>query len=506
VLELVANNQIEEAWRQLKTTNPMPSITGRVCGHNCEKNCNRALVDQAINIHSLERFVGDYGQKHSLMPKKAAPPSDRQIAIIGAGPAGLSCAYYLALAGIKATVFDSHSRPGGMLVLGIPAYRLPPGIVENEIEMLKKLGVTFEMNTLVTQKIFQNLHDKFDGVYIAPGAHQSGGLKIEGWNLEEVKDGLQFLKQINQGEQVEIGQKVLVIGGGNTAMDTARAARRQGAEALVAYRRTRLEMPALAEEIDFALEEGVTIEFLCAPVKISKQQGKLAVDLIRMELGPEDESGRRRPMPIEGSNFTISGIDRVLSAIGEWPDLSFFESQHVDNRSGQINVDSQFRTPIKGIYAGGDAATGLGTVSDALASGRRGANAILIDLDLKNSVIQEICLDDVAQINTICQDHFTPSERMKPAQKIVSDRLANFSEVIADPTADLSIQEAARCLNCGTCVNCDVCWSYCPDMSIKKENNSLKIDYQFCKGCGICVTECPRMAMKMVMEDEVIDE
>lgn len=493
ILSLVSEGRYEEAWRLFRETSPLPGVCGRVCYHPCESFCNRKNFDEALSIASIERFVADacFDLEDKILER---PKRSEKIAIIGSGPAGLACAYFLAKDGYAVTVFEAAGQPGGMLRLGIPSYRLPRDVLDREIELIACWGVEFRTNTKISQDIsIDKLWEQHDAVFIATGAHHSRALNIPG--EEFTLTGLEFLKAVNAGKTVNIGKRVLIIGGGNTAMDCARTALRLGAQPVIVYRRTREEMPAIAEEVEEAEHEGVQLEFLAAPVAIRKLNGKLEVQCIRMKLGEPDASGRRRPVPIPGSDFVMHA-DAVLKAVGEEADLSFL-SEHLETSKGIVIARAQGMLERAGIFIGGDAQTGPSTVTQAMRSGKETAQAIKSFLRGERKP-KKVKFEEALRMNL---NYFTHAPRVSTPQLSVSERITNFSETKRAISAAQARAEANRCFSCGVCNNCDNCWVFCPDAAITRMNGTYEVNYDFCKGCGVCAEECPRNVISLVEEE-----
>jgi 2-oxoacid:acceptor oxidoreductase delta subunit (pyruvate/2-ketoisovalerate family) len=490
VLHLLVQGKVEEAIQVLLETNPFPAITGRVCYHPCEETCNRKEFDEPLAIHLLERFVGDSIQDIPV----SVPQGEPEVAIIGSGPAGLSCAYHLAKLGHASVVFEKLSTIGGMLAV-IPEYRLPKEVLTREISRLEKMGVKFATN--VTIKSLSELRG-FKAIFIGVGASRGIKLGIPGEEGEGVYQGIDFLRDLKRGHIPKLGKRCLVIGGGNTAIDCARSARRLGAEVTILYRRSREEMPALPEEVEEALAEGVKIEFLVAPKEVILKDGKVVgLRCIRMKLGPLDESGRPKPIPIEGSEFDIA-TDSIIVAIGQQPDLSFLPPE-IALKKNKILCDEWGRTNVKGIFAGGDAVYGIPErVADAIASGRRAA--IAIDFFLRGKEPEPSPPLPEVSFKELNLAYFTHRPRVKVPPISLDLRLHSFAEVWGGLDKDEARNEAERCFSCGTCNECDNCWLYCPEMAVKKKDGEYEIDYDFCKGCGICANECPRRVIDVVPE------
>ena len=505
---LAAAGKLEEAWHLLAETTPFPGTCGRVCPHPCETECNRDHLGGAINIHSVERYIADYFMDKPP-EQKPGTFSGKHVAVIGSGPAGLSCAYHLKRFGHAATVFEAHSKAGGMLRVGIPDYRLPPEVLDAEIRRIIDLGVEIITGSRVGKDVsFDQLVHKFDAVFAAVGFTNSRPLGAEGDDGDDVVPGIEVLRKINLGMDDGVGNKPLVVGGGNTAMDVARSLLRKGKDVSVIYRRTRYEMPAIAEEIDELLAEGIEITFLATPVEVLRENGKMTgVKCIRMKLGEPDASGRRRPVPIEGSEYVIEA-DCVITAIGETTDLEFLPDDIRAKTSWNIPADELGRTAFDKLYAGGDVADGAGTVTAAIGYGRRAA--IAIDAAFRGKPVADNAAMSPSlrertgyaipfeEINTA---YFEDLPRSEPGSLKVSERIKTLDEVHQGfSEADLE-KEAKRCFSCGTCPACDNCYIFCPDAAISKvkddKNKLYLVDIEYCKGCGICAAECPRGCIVM---------
>jgi len=489
---LILKGKFEEAYRVIKEDNPFPSITGRVCYHPCETACNRDKFDKAISIHHIERFLGDYGLK--IKDRFDIPERKGKIGIIGSGPAGLSCAYHLRRKGYKVKIFEAESNFGGLLRYGIPSYRLPKDILDAELKKLEEMGIEFVANHKV--KSPHDLLGDFDVVFVGIGATLSTSMGIEGEDSEGVLKGIEFLKRINKGEKVELGKKVAVIGGGNTAIDSARTALRLGADVQILYRRSRNEMPAIPSEVEDAEEEGIEIKFLIAPSKIISENGRVrGIECIRMELGEPDESGRRRPVPIKGSEFIIP-IDNVISAIGERVELGFFEG--LETTKWGVKGDYFGRASSERIFVGGDCLTGPSTVVEALGAGKRSAMAI--DYFLRGEPLPAIGEVKPVEFERLNLNYFKKRERIEPEKLEPFERINNFGEVWKVFKESSLISECERCFSCGVCNGCDNCWVFCPDVSIIRNEEEYSVNYDYCKGCGVCAKECPRSVIDMEEE------
>lgn len=377
---LVRQGKFQEAWELIKEENPLPATCGRVCYHPCEGVCNRREYDKAVGIHLMERFVADRGYVLRTSKPVAKIIHKEKVAIVGSGPAGLTCAYFLARRGYAAVIFEALPKPGGMLRVGIPEYRLPKAVLDREIRDIQALGVEIRCNQRLGDNLSWNELKKFQAVFLAPGAHLGRSMGAKGEEEARLVSGLTFLKGISLARKTRMTGRVAVIGGGNTAIDTARAALRLGGKPVILYRRSKAEMPAHPDEVSEAEKEGVEIQFLTAPVKVVKQGEKFLLTCQRMKLGPPDESGRRKPVPIKNSEFNLR-VDYLFPAIGEDPDLEGFTLE-LQRLAPRIKVNKTQATSLPGVFAGGDAATGpIGTVVDAIASGKKAAKAIAAYLE-----------------------------------------------------------------------------------------------------------------------------
>jgi NADPH-dependent glutamate synthase beta subunit-like oxidoreductase len=376
---LISKGKFKEALELIREVNPLPAVCGFICHHPCEEACLSGEVDHPVPIRLLKRFVAEYEQKEGWIRIKPKKKKREKVLVIGSGPAGLSAANDLSLMGYGVTIFETLPVLGGMLWVGIPEYRLPREILNMEIDGIRGLGVEMLTNHLFrfdgNSKVFRKLG--FKAAFLSIGAHRSSKLKIPGESLQGVLPGVEFLRDVNLGNQVELGKKVAVIGGGNVAVDVARFALRLDAKSVeIYYRRSKKEMPAIPEEVDEALHEGVKIHLLTSPLKIIGKQGKaVGIDCIRMKLGDPDQTGRKRPIPIEGSNFRVQA-DTIISAIGQKVDRKFLKELET-NQDGTVRVNHKTcETSMKGVFAGGDVVTGPGWAIDAIAAGKKGAQSI----------------------------------------------------------------------------------------------------------------------------------
>jgi heterodisulfide reductase subunit A-like polyferredoxin len=472
---LIAEGKFKEALKLIKQENPFPAVCGRVCTHPCETACKRAEVDDPVSIMYLKRFVADLdlNDDTKYLPE-IKEKKDKNVAIIGGGPAGLTAAYYLAIEGYTVTVFEAQPIAGGWLTIGIPEYRLPKAIINAEIKTIEELGVEIRLNTKVGVDVaFEDIRKDYDAVFVGVGTHISSKLDVPGEDLDGVVHGIDFLKRVNLGEKVFLGERVAVVGGGNVAMDAVRTALRTGSkEAFILYRRTRAEMPAADEEIEEALAEGIKMEFLAAPARIIGDSGKVTgIECIRMELGEPDASGRRRPVPVEGSEFVLD-VDAVIPAIGQAADLSFIpEGTGISiNKWNTFDVDDvTFATSVEGIFAGGDDVTGPATIIEAIAAGKEAARSIdryLKGEDIAAGRARDWTKDlaDKADVSGVAK-----SERPHLAELDPEERITHFDEVILGYSEDEAVNEARRCLSCGICSECYQCVEACIACAIDHE-------------------------------------
>lgn len=485
-IALIRQRKFKEALRLIREKNPLPSVCGRVCTRPCETECNRRDVDESIAIRALKRFVADYGLGVGEEVMPVPRTKEEMVAVVGSGPAGLTAAYDLVKMGYGVTIFESLPVAGGMLAVGIPEYRLPKDILERDLEAIGKLGVEIKLNTHIGRDLtIDDLWNQgYKAIFIAVGAHRSLKLNISGEDLDGVYHGVSFLRDVNLGKRVEVGKKVAVIGGGNVAIDSARTALRLGAtEVFILYRRSRQEILAAEEEIEGAENEGVDIHYLTTPIRILSNDGKvMAIECIRMELGEPDASGRRRPIPIEGSEFTID-TDMVIPSIGQVPDFSLLpeSSKFRFGRGGTFEVDAvSLATNVPGVFAGGDAVSGPATVVEAMAAGRRASNSIdryLRCEDLRMGWEGEFMTTTHAPLDIdISKVEKKPRQQMPTLP--VEERARNFKEIELGFTEGMAVAEASRCLDCGICAECLECARACKAEAIdhSQQEKTIELD------------------------------
>jgi 2-oxoacid:acceptor oxidoreductase delta subunit (pyruvate/2-ketoisovalerate family) len=523
-IEMLATQGLfKEAWETILLENPFPSVCGRVCFHPCEDLCNRREFDAAVAIHSLERFLADTAIRYGIRPDiENKSPRKQKIAIVGAGPAGLSAAWFLALLGYSCRVFETAMEAGGILRWGIPAYRLPLAALRHDIQQIEAQGVSIVTGTPVTAKMMEALKKDFDAVFMACGHGRGMEMGVPGENIEGVGEGLDFLRQIRDGQAPACVGVSVVIGGGNTAVDVARSIVRLGGKALLLYRRRRRDMPAFDPEVEMALEEGVALQELVAPVAVAQDGEKILLTLQEMMIAGEENS-RGRIVPDHGKIRQMR-VDRLFKAIGAQALEAWHEPDAADRdilRLTHTVLDR--RAPGAVLVFGGDLTNATKSVIHAVASGKQAAIAldILFQEGIEaiiprveacrvgdgQSLSMEVYLGGerrlrnphVVRYGEINTDHFQFIPRVTQPRLLREERTRSFKEIDLKISAHLAMKEAERCFNCGICNQCDNCYIYCPDSSVilEKDPQRRHIDYDYCKGCGLCVVECPRNAMSL---------
>ncbi len=468
-IALISQGKFKEALEVVRRAMSFAAVCGRVCTHPCEIDCERGKVDEPIAIRSLKRFISDYELK---VGREKAPAIKRtneaKVAVIGSGPAGLACAYDLVREGYPVTVFESLSEPGGLLRYGIPEYRLPKAVLDNEIGYIQELGVEIKTGTPV-KSLVEIFNQGYRAIFLASGAQTSLKMGIPGEDTRGVIHALSFLKQVNSGERVELGNRVAVIGGGNAAIDSARVALRLGAkEVTVVYRRSRAEMPAIPSELKEAEREGVRIHFLAAPVQVLARDGQLTgIECIKMKLGEPDASGRRRPIPIEGSQFTMD-VDNLIIAIGQGIDKEALPKELAYTAWGTLSVDPlTLQTNIDGVFAGGDVVSGPADVIAAIAAGKEAA--ISVDRYLTGVDLKEGRPTQPKKVKEVSKEGVKKKARGAMPLLDTQKRVSFFAEVELGFDEKTAIEEAKRCLNCGVCSECLECLKNCQAQAINHD-------------------------------------
>jgi NADPH-dependent glutamate synthase beta subunit-like oxidoreductase len=483
----------EEAWRQLVADNPLPAIHGRACYHPCENVCNRADLDSAVSIHTVERFLGDLALEKGWQFDAPPHASGKRVLVIGAGPSGLSAAYHLARLGHEVEIRDAGDEPGGMMRYGIPAYRLPREILSAEIDRIEALGVSMTCGHRVENLLEEWEEGRFDAVFVAVGAHLSKRVEIPARDAGRIVDAVSFLRSVASGEQPVIGRRVAVYGGGNTAMDAARVARRLGADdTMIVYRRTRDQMPAHAEEAEDAEREGVRINWLRTITAFDGPELQIEV----MEL---DESGYPQPT----GRFETLAADTVILALGQDSGTAFLrEVPGVEfERDGTVRVSHDFQTGSPGLFAGGDMVPSERTVTVGVGHGKKAARCI--DLWLRGEEVASAPKHELASFDKLHLWYFGDAARRQQPELSAEERIADFAEVVGGLTVEEASYEAGRCLSCGNCTECDGCLGACPEDAVIKlgVGSRYRFDYDRCTGCAACFEQCPVHAIEMVGED-----
>jgi NADPH-dependent glutamate synthase beta subunit-like oxidoreductase len=482
----------EQAWRQLVSDNPLPAVHGRVCYHPCEVACNRANLDSAVSIHSVERFLGDLALENGWQFDPPAVRTGKRVLVIGAGPSGLSAAYHLARLGHEVEIRDAGTLPGGMMRYGIPSYRLPRDVLTAELDRIAALGVTMTGDHRVADLVAEKDEGRFDAVFVAVGAHLSRRVDIPARDTGPMLDALSFLRGVASGERPAIGRRVAVYGGGNTAMDAARVAKRLGADdALIVYRRTREQMPAHAEEADDAEREGVRINWLRTITAMDGPEMQVEV----MEL---DETGFPQPT----GRFETLAADTVILALGQETDTEFLRSvPGVEfERDGTVKVSASLETGSPGLFAGGDMVPSERTVTVGVGHGKKAARHI--DAWLRNQNSPSVAKHELAAFERLHLWYFGDNARRLQPELAPEERVADFNEVVGGLSAEEAVYEAGRCLSCGNCFECDGCLGSCPEDAVIKlgVGNRYRFNYDRCTGCGACFEQCPVHAIEMVAE------
>ncbi len=482
----------ELAWRALVADNPLPAVHGRVCYHPCESACNRSELDSAVSIHAVERYLGDLALRQGWEFDPPAAPTGRRVLVVGAGPSGLSAAYHLARRGHQVEIRDASALPGGMMRYGIPAYRLPRDILDAEIARIAALGVRITCGHTVRDLAAERVEGGFDAVFVAVGAHLSKRVDIPAREAGRIVDAVSFLRDVAQGERPVLGRKVAVYGGGNTAMDAARVARRLGAdEAVIVYRRTRAQMPAHEEEAADAEREGIRINWLRTITEVDGPQ--LTVEV--MEL---DGDGR----PHGTGRYETLAADTVILALGQETDTGFLRTVPGVEFApdGTVTVSAGLMTGCPGLFAGGDMVPSERTVTVGVGHGKKAA--LYIDAYLRDVVPVVPDKHDVVTFEALHPWYFADNAQRHAPELAPADRVAGFAEIVGGLDQTQARYEAGRCLSCGNCFECDGCLGACPENAVIKlgPGNRYRFDYDRCTGCATCYDQCPVHAIEMRAE------
>ncbi len=480
------------AWEEIMRNNPLPAVMGRVCYHPCENACNRSNVDAPVSIHAVERFLGDLALTEGWRIEPDFTATGKRVLIVGAGPSGLSAAYHLARLGHRVVIYDAGPVAGGMMRFGIPAYRLPRLELEREIDRIRSLGVEIVLNRKVDNLLADKQEGNFDAVFVAVGAHLSKRIDIPAQDAPKMLDAVTFLRQTASGAPPKLGRRVAIYGGGNTAMDAARTAKRLGAEeAFIIYRRDREHMPAHAFEADEAIEEGVKINWLRSIKEIDATSFKVEV----MEI---DADGRAKPT----GRYETLEADALILAIGQDTDTTFLRGvPGVEFKAdGTVIVDSGMQTGASGVFAGGDMVPSERTVTVAVGHGKKAARHI--DAWLRGERYLAAPKHDPVHYEQLHIWYNTDAEKKSQGHLPLEQRSNGFNEIVAGLTASDASFEAQRCFSCGNCFECDGCYGACPEKAIIKLGPGMRYryDYDLCTGCAVCYEQCPCHAIEMEAE------
>lgn len=493
-LFLAQSGDYEGAWKEIVEDNPFPAVMGRVCYHTCQTACNRGDLDEPVGINAVERFLGDHALRLGWKLPQPAEANGKRILVVGAGPAGLSAAYHLRRMGYAVHVVESAETAGGMMRYGIPKYRLPREVLDAEIARIEALGVEFEFGREVSDLAAEMKAGGYAAAFIGAGASLAHRAYIPAGDAAHIMDAVSLLRSVESsspGEEPLLGRRVVVYGGGNTAIDVARTAKRLGSEPIVVYRRTRERAPAHAFEIEEALEEGVSMKWLST---ISEaERGTIRIEKMKL-----DESGYPQPT---GEYETIEA-DSLVLALGQETNLTFLSAlPDLKVEKGSVVVDERMMTSVPGIFAGGDVVPGDRNVTVAIGHGKRAAKAM--DAWLRGEMPGEKAPADPATFEKLNTWYYADApQKIRPQLDIVR-RQTTFEEVLEGLTEENALFEARRCMSCGNCFECDNCYGVCPDNAVVKlgPGRKFRFNYDYCKGCGICANECPCGAIEMVRED-----
>lgn len=502
---LARARDFQASWQVLARHNPFPAIAGRICHHPCETACNRAGYDEALSICKLERFVGDQALAQGWGFDAATTVREGHVAIVGGGPSGLSAAYQLRRMGYAVTLYEAQAELGGLMRYGIPAYRLSRDVLDGEIARIVAMGVKVHLKHRIEGADgFKRLREQHDALYLALGAACNKRLPALDYSQDWVCDGATYLAGANAGKPVALGKRLVVIGGGSAALDAARSARRLGHDVTLLALERRAQMPAQAEEVVEALEEGITlVDGARLDGAIDGGAKGLTLNCTRVAFVTGAERGQFTLTPIEGSKFTLDA-DTIVTSIGQDPDLSVLGAGFAA-AGGLLKTDTQMATGTAGIYAGGDMTSMARFVTEAIGMGKRAAQAIAHELRQREAGASsppaphydDEPLVPLAAISTF---YHPKDERVRTGLLDAHERLQRNAEVQLGLEIEQALAESERCFSCGTCINCDNCVVYCPDMAVKRVGDGYVVLTDYCKGCGVCVKECPTGSMKMQEE------
>jgi 2-oxoacid:acceptor oxidoreductase delta subunit (pyruvate/2-ketoisovalerate family) len=481
----------EAAWRTLTADNPMPAVMGRVCYHPCETACNRAKIDEAVGINSVERFLGDMAIHEHWRFEPPVAESGKRVLVVGAGPSGLSAAYHLRRLGHAVEIHEAGPFAGGMMRFGIPKYRLPREVLDAEIARILEMGVTLKLNAKVDRIVDSMRAGKFDAAFLAVGAHIGKRAYIPAGSAAKILDAVSLLRSMEGEDKPLLGRRVVVYGGGNTALDAARTAKRLGAEPIIVYRRTRERMPAHDFEVEEALQEGIMMKWLSTIKRMD--EGQLTVEKMRL-----DDKGFPQPT----GEFETLEADSLVLALGQDVDLSLLDGvPGLEIKDGVVQVAPNMMTGHAGIFAGGDMVPSERTVTVAVGHGKKAARNI--DAWLRAEAPKAKGAHELASYDRLNTWYYADAPKTVRPMLEVARRQNTFEEVQGGLDETNALYEARRCLSCGNCFECDNCYGVCPDNAVIKlgPGNRFRFNYDYCKGCGVCAAECPCGAIAMVPED-----
>jgi len=486
------SGEYETAWRIMTADNPLPAVMGRVCYHPCENACNRAQIDEAVGINSVERFLGDVAIRNGWQFERPQAESGKRVLVVGAGPSGLSAAYHLRRMGHAVEIHEAGPLTGGMMRFGIPKYRLPRDVLDAEVKRITDLGVVIKLNSKIDRIVESMKAGRFDAAFLAVGAHIGKRAYIPAGSAAKILDAVSLLRSMEGEDKPLLGRRVVVYGGGNTAIDAARTAKRLGAiEAIIVYRRTRDRMPAHDFEVEEALQEGIMMKWLSTIKRM--EEGVLTVEKMRL-----DDKGFPQPT----GQFETLEADSLVLALGQDVDLSLLDGvPGLQIKDGVVQVASNMMTGYAGIFAGGDMVPSERTVTVAVGHGKKAARHI--DAWLRGGTYEATAKHELADIGKLNSWYYADAPKTVRPMLEIARRQDTFQEVQGGLDETNALYEARRCLSCGNCFECDNCYGVCPDNAVIKlgPGQRFRFNYDYCKGCGICAQECPCGAISMVPEE-----